>query len=101
MALLGMQADMQYKSYFPRHYSTMDLNLDANGSIWPVNNIDRIFMNGHSHDGALLLPFPYQLLVQNKAALKQTMLKHEAIFKDQVLFCLNFQFWVNLLLLSH
>ncbi|KAJ0106594.1 hypothetical protein Patl1_18820 [Pistacia atlantica] len=92
MALLGMQADMQYKSFFPGHYSTMDLNLDANGSIWPLNNIDKIFMNGHDYNGALLLPSPHQHLVQNKDTLKQAMLKHEAIFKDQVLLCLNFQF---------
>ncbi|XP_031249905.1 uncharacterized protein LOC116107754 isoform X1 [Pistacia vera] len=84
MALLGMQADMQYKSFFPGHYSTMDLNLDANGSIWPLNNIDKIFMNGHDYNGALLLPSPHQHLVQNKDTLKQAMLKHEAIFKDQI-----------------
>lgn len=92
MALLGMQADMQYKSYFPGHYSTTDLNLDAGGSTWPLNNIDKTLMNGHDYNGALLLPSPHPHLVQNKDGLKQKMLKQEAMFKDQVSFCLNFQF---------
>ncbi|XP_044477107.1 uncharacterized protein LOC123204493 [Mangifera indica] len=84
MALLGMQADMQYKSYFPGHYSTTDLNLDAGGSTWPLNNIDKTLMKGHDYNGALLLPSPHPHLVQNKDALKQKMLKQEAMFKDQI-----------------
>lgn len=75
---------MQCKSYFPGYYSTRDLNLEVNGSAFPFNNIDKILNNGHYCPGSLSSPSPDLHLGCNKEALKQTMLKHESIFRDQI-----------------
>ncbi|KAK0587357.1 hypothetical protein LWI29_021530 [Acer saccharum] len=84
MALLGMQADMQCKSYFPGHYSTMDLNMDTSGSIWPFYNVDTVMKSEQYCNGTLSRSSPNQHLVCSKEALKQTMLMHQATFKDQI-----------------
>lgn len=89
---------MQCKSYFPGYYSTRDLNLEVNGSAFPFNNIDKILNNGHYCPGSLSSPSPDLHLGCNKEALKQTMLKHESIFRDQVCFGCGF-FWVKSCLL--
>ncbi|KAF2312828.1 hypothetical protein GH714_040878 [Hevea brasiliensis] len=81
MAMLGMQAEMQW--YFPGFCSTRDLNLNASCSIWPSNNVDEISKNGHYFNGNLAPQFPDHYLTY-KEKLKQTMLQHEAIFRDQI-----------------
>ncbi|MBA0735462.1 hypothetical protein Gogos_019307 [Gossypium gossypioides] len=84
MAMLGMQADMQHKSHFPGCYTAWDLNLDANGNIWPTDNdVDRILRNRQYYNGTLP-PSSGSNMFYNKVLLKQTMLKHEAEFKDQI-----------------
>lgn len=86
MALLRMQADMQCKSYFPGHYSSVDLNLDASGSIWPFNNADTVMRSERYCSGTMSLSSPNNdHWVYNKEELKQTMLKQQTIFRDQVL----------------
>ncbi|KAL5746775.1 hypothetical protein ACOSQ2_024072 [Xanthoceras sorbifolium] len=84
MALLGMQADMQCKSYFPGHYSTVDLNLDTSGSIWPPYNVDTVMKSEQYCNGTLSHSSPNQHWMYNKEVLKQTMLKHQATFRDQI-----------------
>ncbi|KAJ9163567.1 hypothetical protein P3X46_023218 [Hevea brasiliensis] len=81
MAMLGMQTEMQW--YFPGFCSTRDLNLNASCSIWPSNNVDEISKNGHYFNGNLAPQFPDHYLTY-KEKLKQTMLQHEAIFRDQI-----------------
>ncbi|XP_065877929.1 uncharacterized protein [Euphorbia lathyris] len=83
MTMLGMQADMQCH-YFPSYFSTRDVNLNANCSVWPSSNADNILMNGHYYNGNLAPPFPDQQYLAYKDKLKQIMLQHEAIFKSQV-----------------
>ncbi|KAK2655478.1 hypothetical protein Ddye_008530 [Dipteronia dyeriana] len=84
MALLGMQADMQCKSYFPGHYSTVDLNMDTSGSLWPFYNVDTVMKSEQYCNGTLSRSSPNQHWVYSKEALKQTMLMHQATFKDQI-----------------
>lgn len=75
---------MQYDGCFPGYYSTMDLNMDANSSTWPLNNINKMLEHGHHYNG-FLPPFSAdQVLGYNKEVLKQMMLKHETMFRDQV-----------------
>ncbi|KAA3457699.1 DUF863 domain-containing protein [Gossypium australe] len=82
--MLGMQADMQHKSHLPGCYTAWDLNLDANGNIWPTDNdVDRILRNRQYYNGTLP-PSSGSNMFYNKVLLKQTMLKHEAEFKDQI-----------------
>ncbi|XP_002514707.2 uncharacterized protein LOC8284482 [Ricinus communis] len=74
MAMLGMQADMPCH-YYPGYCSTRDLNL---------NNVGAFPRNGHYYNGNLAPPYTDQYLAY-KEKLKQIMLQHEAIFKDQIL----------------
>ncbi|XWS37303.1 hypothetical protein CRYUN_Cryun19dG0031500 [Craigia yunnanensis] len=83
MAMIGMQADMQHKSHFPGCYTAWDLNLDANCSVWPADNVDRILRNRQYYNGTLP-PSSDLNIFYNKDLLKQTMLKHEAEFRDQI-----------------
>ncbi|XVE54745.1 hypothetical protein DITRI_Ditri03aG0106200 [Diplodiscus trichospermus] len=83
MAMLGMQADMQHKSHFPGCYTAWDLNLDANSAVWPTENVDRILRNKEYYNGTLP-PSSDLSVFYGKDLLKQTMLKHEAEFRDQI-----------------
>ena len=72
---------MQFSSYFPGCYAPRNLSLDATGSAWPQNHGVKISESGNFCNAFLS---PDYLLAYNKELLKQTMLKHETIFKDQV-----------------
>ncbi|KAF4392654.1 hypothetical protein F8388_003074 [Cannabis sativa] len=76
-----MGANMQYNSYFSGYHSARNLNLDANASTWPLDFNDKVSESGNYYNGYLS---PNYLLTYNKELLKQTMLKHETIFKDQI-----------------
>ncbi|XVE56872.1 hypothetical protein DITRI_Ditri04bG0045200 [Diplodiscus trichospermus] len=80
--MLGMQADMQNKSLFSRCYTAWDLNLDANGAVWPTDHVDRILKN-RQYNGTWT-PSSDLNMLYNKDLLAQTMLKHEAEFRDQI-----------------
>ncbi|XP_022728357.1 uncharacterized protein LOC111283930 [Durio zibethinus] len=83
MATLGMQAGMQLKSQSPGCYTSWDLNLGANGAVWPTDDVDRISRNRQYYNGTL--PSSSDLnMFYNKDLLAQTMLKHEAEFRDQI-----------------
>ncbi|KDP31303.1 hypothetical protein JCGZ_11679 [Jatropha curcas] len=82
MATIGMQAEMQCH-YFPGFCSNRDLNLNASYSIWPSNTVDKILKNGQYCNVSLAPSSPDQYLTC-KEKLKQTILQHEAIFKDQI-----------------
>ncbi|XVF50054.1 hypothetical protein PTKIN_Ptkin04bG0063800 [Pterospermum kingtungense] len=82
MAMLGMQADMQHKRPFSGCYTAWDLNLDANGTVLPPDNVDRILRNRQYDNGTL--PLSSENMFFYKDLLTQTMLKHEAEFRDQI-----------------
>ncbi|OMO49904.1 hypothetical protein COLO4_38302 [Corchorus olitorius] len=74
---------MQPKSQVLGRYTAWDLNLDANETVRSEDNIDGFLRNRQYCNGTLpvsseLNIFPY------KDRLKQTMLKHEAEFRDQI-----------------
>ena len=90
MALLGMGANMQYNGNFPGYCSRINLNMEANSSTWPINNMDKMFDCGPFYNG-VLSSFPLDpVLGYHKEELKQMMLKHETIFRDQVSFISTF-----------
>lgn len=87
MALLGMQVDMPCKRHFPGCNTSWDLNLNASGSVPPSNNADRMLMTRQYSNGAMLSPSSDLNLwyeYNKNHLLKQTMLKQDAIFRDQV-----------------
>ncbi|GFZ17053.1 hypothetical protein Acr_26g0003230 [Actinidia rufa] len=73
---------MQCTSFLPECYSSRDLNVGANGGTWTLYNNERILTSGHARN-VFLLPTEDQVLVY-KEVLRQTILKHESIFRDQV-----------------
>lgn len=79
-----MGANLQFNSYFPGCYTAMNLKMDANGSTWPLNYDNRTLNSNYCHNGFLLPLSPDQVLGYNREVLKQTMLKHETEFRDQV-----------------
>jgi len=81
MALLGMSANRQNNGYIPGYHSPRDLVFGAEGSTW---NYDGERENDCYGVGSLPLSATCHLLGYNKELLKQTILKHEAIFRDQV-----------------
>lgn len=83
MAMLRMQADMQHKRPFSGCYTAWDLNLDANGAVLPTDNVDRILRNRQYNSGTSPLSSDLNMFFY-KDLLTQTMLKHEAEFRDQV-----------------
>ncbi|XP_014522229.1 uncharacterized protein LOC106778758 [Vigna radiata var. radiata] len=84
MALLGMGANRQNNGYIPGYHSPRDLVFSAEGSTWTSSNY-----TGEREDdchglGSSPLSSTCHLLGYNKELLKQTILKHEAIFRDQI-----------------
>ncbi|XP_019438673.1 PREDICTED: uncharacterized protein LOC109344364 isoform X2 [Lupinus angustifolius] len=80
MALLGMGANVQYHGYFPGYCSTKDLIFDSEGSMWTSSNINSELKNDCHNIGSL----PVSSSNINKELLKQTILKQEAVFRDQI-----------------
>jgi hypothetical protein len=65
--------------------------MEANSSTWPLNNIDK--MLDCMDTSTMVLCHLYltdQVLGYNKEVLKQMMLKHETMFRDQVSSFSNF-----------
>lgn len=81
---------MQYNGNFPGYCSRINLNMEANSSTWPLNNIDKVFDRATIYNGFLPSFPPDQVLVYQKEVLKREMLKHETIFRDQVSFISTF-----------
>ncbi|XP_028084464.1 uncharacterized protein LOC114285612 isoform X1 [Camellia sinensis] len=79
-----IEASMQCTSFLPGCYSSRDLNASANGGAWPLYDNDITLMNGHSYNLFLPPPTKDQFGVSDKEVLRQMMLKHESIFRDQV-----------------
>ncbi|KAF7806228.1 uncharacterized protein G2W53_038389 [Senna tora] len=83
MALLG---NVQCNGYVPGYHSTRsrDLIYGAEGSTWTTSNGNIELQNDRYTNGSLSVPSSVQLLNYDKELLKQTILKQEAIFRDQI-----------------
>ncbi|KAJ7956437.1 DUF863 family protein [Quillaja saponaria] len=84
MALLGMGANVQYNGYLLGYYSSKDLILGAEGSKCTLSNGDSELQSSLYHTSSLSALSPEQLSGYKKELVKQTMLQHEAIFRDQI-----------------
>ena len=82
---LGMGTKVDSKSYFPGYYSMRDLNEDSSSSSWPICYGDKAISNGQYYNGFMPRTAMDGYPGYGKDALKQTMLEHEAVFKNQVL----------------
>lgn len=80
----GMGTKVQIENCLPAHYSMKDLNRESNGASWPSCFGDSNLSNGQFYYGFLPRTVADSQPGPDRDLVKQTMLKHEAIFKDQV-----------------
>ncbi|XP_057810775.1 uncharacterized protein LOC131025162 [Salvia miltiorrhiza] len=80
-----MGTEMHCKSYFPGFYMMRDLNDDSSNSSWPLYYGDKMVANGQYYNGFLQRTLENGYSGHEKDTLKQKMLEHEAVFKNQVL----------------
>ncbi|OWM75910.1 hypothetical protein CDL15_Pgr009554 [Punica granatum] len=79
-----MGTEVHIKSNLTAYLSMRDLNEDSNGCSWPIIYGDKALQNGLYQNGVLPRAATDAYLVYDKDIVKQTMLEHEAIFRDQV-----------------
>ncbi|KAL0358128.1 UNVERIFIED_CONTAM: hypothetical protein Scaly_1498500 [Sesamum calycinum] len=80
----GMGTKVHCKSYLPGYYSMRDLNEDSSSSSWPLCYGDKTVTNGQCYNGFVPRNTIDGYPGYDKDALKQKMLEHEAVFKNQV-----------------
>lgn len=66
-----------------------DLNEDSSSSSWPLFHGDKTIPNGQYHNGFMPRISIDGYQGRDKDTLKQKMLEHESVFKNQV-FCFQF-----------
>ncbi|XP_022861265.1 uncharacterized protein LOC111381686 [Olea europaea var. sylvestris] len=79
-----MGTKLHCESYLPGYYSMRDLNEDCNSSSWPLFYGDKTLTNGLCYNLFVPRTVTDRNLGYDKDALKQKILEHEAIFKNQV-----------------
>ncbi|CAI9096512.1 OLC1v1032677C2 [Oldenlandia corymbosa var. corymbosa] len=84
IVFLGMGTQVQGKSYFPSYFSMRDLNEDSNSSSWPLFYGERTVTNGQYYNGYTPRTIADAYPGYDKDQLKQKMLEHEAVFRNQV-----------------
>ncbi|PHT33710.1 hypothetical protein CQW23_25510 [Capsicum baccatum] len=79
-----MGTQVHYKGFLPSYYSMRDLNEDSNSSSWPLFYGDKTVLNGQYCNGFASRTVTDAYPRYDKDILKQKMLEHEAIFRNQV-----------------
>ncbi|XP_059317245.1 uncharacterized protein LOC132067876 [Lycium ferocissimum] len=79
-----MGTQVHYKGFLPSYYSMKDLNEDSNSSSWPLFYGDKTLPNGQYCNGFTSRTITDAYTGYDKDVLKQKMLDHEAIFRNQV-----------------
>ncbi|XP_039042315.1 uncharacterized protein LOC120181208 [Hibiscus syriacus] len=79
-----MGTKVQSKTCLPGYYSMRDLNEDSNSCSWPHYYEDKTLTNSQHYNGFFSRANVNAYLGYDKDTLKRIMLKHEAIFKNQV-----------------
>uniref|UniRef100_A0A2P2MGS2 Uncharacterized protein LOC105121218 n=1 Tax=Rhizophora mucronata TaxID=61149 RepID=A0A2P2MGS2_RHIMU len=79
-----MGTKVHFESCFPEYFSMKDISEDSNGCSWPLNYGDRTFANGQYYNGFFPRAIADAYAGHDKDVVKQRMLEHEAIFKDQL-----------------
>ncbi|XP_076942629.1 uncharacterized protein LOC143612564 [Bidens hawaiensis] len=79
-----MGTEVHCKSSFEGYYSMGDVNQDSNSSSWPLFYGDKSLTNGHYYNSYIPKTVADATPGCDKDGLKQKMLEHEAVFKNQV-----------------
>lgn len=78
----GMGTKLHSKAYFPGYYSR-DLSNAGNG-MWAVYDEGKSFQNGQVNDSFLASSTVDRCIGYNKEKVRQTILKHESVFREQL-----------------
>ncbi|KAK4252493.1 hypothetical protein QN277_014486 [Acacia crassicarpa] len=84
MSLLEMGANVETSGYPSRFNSTRNFIFGTEGNTWTSSNGKGKLINDCHHHYSLSVPSPTHILGYDKEIVKQTILKHEAMFKDQI-----------------
>ncbi|KAK6913305.1 Protein of unknown function DUF863, plant [Dillenia turbinata] len=79
-----MVTEVQCKVYLPGYYSAKDLNEENGNTRWPLYYEGRALGHGEYYDMLFRRRTNDGYLGDNKAQLRQTILKHESIFRHQL-----------------
>ncbi|KAK3027371.1 hypothetical protein RJ639_040169 [Escallonia herrerae] len=79
-----MGTEVHRESYLRGYYSMRDINDDSTSSNWPIFYGDKTLTNGQYYNGFIPRTATDAYPGYDKDLLKQKMLEHEAIFKNQV-----------------
>ncbi|XP_073130319.1 uncharacterized protein [Henckelia pumila] len=79
-----MGTKVHCKSYLPGYCSMRDLNEDSISSSWPLFNGDKTVANGQYFNGFMPKTAINGYPENDKDALKQKMIEHETVFRNQV-----------------
>lgn len=84
----GMGTEVQSKMYLPGCYSMKDLSNSASYGGWSLHHESKPLKNGQHYDIFLTRPIVdgFDFDGYNKEQLRQTIMKHESIFRHQVRF---------------
>lgn len=77
-----MGAEVQLKMYMPGYYNLKDLNDNAGNGSWSLHRQKNVF--GEYRDFFLTRPVIDVNEGNDKERLRQTILKHECVFRHQV-----------------
>lgn len=84
MSVSGLTAEVQYKSYPAGYYPMRDLNEDYYICNWPLYHQDKALSSKQWYNGFWSRPAADEFPGSDKDVVKQTIIEHEAVFKNQV-----------------
>lgn len=81
-----MGTEVHYKNLFPGYHSMRNVDEDSNSNSWHLFNT---LTSGHYYEGFTPRTVTDAYAGHDKDELKQKMLQHETVFKNQVFFALS------------
>lgn len=87
-----MGTEVQSKMYLQGYYSLRDLNNNAGKGSWPLHCEQKTLRSGQYHEIFLTRPEMDGYDGHDKELLRQTILKHETVFRQQVCLFKPFSF---------
>ncbi|KAI3433009.1 uncharacterized protein J3R85_007188 [Psidium guajava] len=84
MSISGVTAEVQYKSHPAVYYPMRDLNEDYYICNWPIYHPDKALSSKQCYNGFSSRPAADEFPESDKDVVKQTIIEHEAVFKNQV-----------------
>lgn len=84
MSISGVTAEVQYKRHPAGYYPMRDLNEDYYICNWPHYHQDKALLSKQLYNGFWSRPAADEFTGSDKDVVKQTIIEHEAVFKNQV-----------------